>query len=301
MVGAALARACVARGDEVIVLSRTPTVPPRLKELGGSIDVRCVNWDDPASVRSVLDSCTPDVVFHLATAPFNPPGIPLATYLAANVGTTAALIDALAPGTAIVFTSSAAVYGPNAGAPEDDPLTPATWLGTTKAMAGTLIAGAARLKELFAVELRLFTPYGPWERSGRLIPSTILAALAGRPVELGAGTPERDFVYIDDVVDALLRAAALRPASPVAINIGSGNGVTVREVVGRILALAGRPNLAQFGVHPIRADEIMRMSANIDRAKAVLGWLPRTSLDEGLRTTIDWFRAHQAFAAQLVA
>jgi len=113
-------------------------------------------------------------------------------------------------------------------------------------------------------------------------------------VRMTTGLQQRDLIYMDDVIEALIRAAA-RPIPPGSvINIGSGQPVTVLEVVERILRLMGNPVKALPGTVPMRPDEIMHMSADITVARRLLGWEPATPLDEGLRRTIAWFQAQDA-------
>ena len=303
MLGAALAERLIANGGEVTIASRAACAGARLEHLSGQFRFAMIDWTRDG-LTAELRRSAPDVIFHFASAPFNPPGIPLATYVAANVETTAVLVDAAAlaaPSAAVVYTSSAAVYGNAAQAAESSDLMPSTWLGATKAMAGMLLAAAARMHGFPAVELRLFTPYGPRERAGRLIPSVVLRALAGEPIPLGSGEQERDFVYIDDVVDALLAAAELRPAAPLTFNVGSGHGIRIREIVERLLTLLGRPDLARFGSLSTRGDELLTMSADITRASDSLGWKPRVSLDEGLARTVAWYRSNCVAAARMDA
>ena len=149
------------------------------------------------------------------------------------------------------------------------------------------------------VELRLFMPYGPWEDPGRLIPHTVLAALAKREMAMTRGDQQRDLVYIEDVVDALLLAAVRPVPSGSVFNIGSGIGTPVRQIVERILRLMGDPVPPRVGALPMRPDEIMELSADITAARDVLGWQPRTPLDEGLRRCIRWFTEHPEFAAHM--
>jgi nucleoside-diphosphate-sugar epimerase len=104
---------------------------------------------------------------------------------------------------------------------------------------------------------------------------------------------------MDDVVDALLLAAARPVPAGSVFNIGSGSAMTVRELIERLLHLMGNPVKALIGALPMRPDEIVEMSASIAAANTQLGWTPRTSLDEGLRRTIAWFTEHRELAARL--
>src|SRR6185295_10595037 len=107
----------------------------------------------------------------------------------------------------LVVTGSIAEYGSGSMLREDSPLLPATLLGAAKVNASILVQTFARLYGLPAVILRLCLPYGPWENPRRLVPHTILSALGGRDIEMTEGKQQRDLVYIDDIVSALLLAA----------------------------------------------------------------------------------------------
>jgi nucleoside-diphosphate-sugar epimerase len=197
-----------------------------------------------------------------------------------------------------VFTGTAAVYGSGARSGEDQPMRPATLLGTSKAAASMLLQTYASLHRMPTVELRLFTPYGPWEHPRRLIPQAILAALGNRDFPMSQGAQERDFTYVDDVVDALLRAGAM-PLQPGAVfNIGSGDGIPIREVVKTIFRMIGTTALPLVGALPTRNDEITVMSANVRSAREVLSWQPRTSLSAGLEQMVQWVKQNREYMSQ---
>ena len=163
-----------------------------------------------------------------------------------------------------------------------------------------IVQSAARLNGLQAVELRLFGPFGPWENARRIIPDTILTALSGRDVEIGHGGQERDFIYMDDVIDAFLLAAGGAAPAGAVFNIASGTGRPIKEVVSRILHTMGDPVGFHCGVRPSRPDEIWTISGDVSSAESVLGWHPRIDFDEGLRRTIQWFAEHRDIAHLLV-
>jgi len=293
MIGAALVRRLLNDGWTVSVLTRAGSAQERLLPYRNQIDVSVVDWPDASTLEYAVERANPSVVFHLAGPPFNPPP-PLAAFLDAAINNTAALLRALdeaGNNARIVFASSAAVYGNPSHASEGQLPEPATWLGAAKAMAGVLLATAGRKTGRPIVELRLYTPYGPDERRERLIPSLIAAALSRRPIPLSDGTQKRDFVYIDDVVEAFVAATQVDAAKPAAFNIGSGVGTSVRDVVTMVLSMLDAADLAQFGALATRSDEIMDMAADVSAAAAQLGWTPQTSLDEGLQSTIRWYKS----------
>ena len=296
MVGANLVRRLVAEGHEVSVLVRPTSHPQRLEGLEDRLRVLVGDLVDAEAVSRIVRAEHPDVVFHLASTIWGrvPEG-QSAAHVGVNILGTCHLLDALRglPKTRLVFTGSSAVYGPGSQLNEGRRLAPNTFYGATKASASLLVQTAARCDQLPTVELRLFMPYGPWEESNRLIPQVILAALAGRDIPMTAGTQQRDLIYMDDVVEALLLAATRPVPAGAVFNVGSGVAITVRELVERLLRLMGHPVKALVGALPMRPDEILEMSADVTAAKTQLGWRPRTSLDEGLRRTIAWWTQHR--------
>lgn len=301
MVGANLCRRLVADGCTVGALVRTDGPPPRLEALAGRLALWKADLTDAAGVAAAVRACAPDIVFHLAATAFNPPPT-AAQHLAVNVLGTGNLLEALAaerPGARIVHTGSVAQYGGGNDLAETDPERPATLLGASKSCAATLLHAYGRLHGLHTVEIRLFTPYGPWERPGRLVPHTVLSALRNQPVALSGGDQERDFLYIDDAVDALVRAMAAPVPPQTVLNVCSGTPTTVGDLAARVLRLMGDPVPLRVGAHPRRPDEILRMSGDNRRARAMLGWAPATSLDDGLGRTIDWIKGSLDLMARL--
>jgi UDP-glucose 4-epimerase len=141
------------------------------------------------------------------------------------------------------------------------------------------------------VHLRIFMVYGPGQRDLRkLVPYVTTSLLRGDAPELMSGEREVDWVYVDDVVDAFLAAAVTPGAEGASLDIGSGELVRVREVVARLRRLVGGDAEPSFGVLPDRKLERVRV-ADPAPAAAAIGWRPRTSLDEGLARTVDFYRA----------
>lgn len=302
MVGANLVRRLVAEGHEVTALLRPTSSRLRLHGLEDRLRVAPGDLTDAASVRRVLHDARPEVVFHLASTIWGriPEG-QSSGHVAVNITGTCHVLDALRslPKTRLVFTGSSAAYGPGSHLSEAQRLSPNTFYGAAKASASLFVQTAVQRDGLSAVELRLFMPYGPWEHPNRLIPQVILSALEGRDVPMTAGTQQRDLIYMDDVIEALLLAATRPVPAGAVFNIGSGSAITVRQLVEQLLRLMGNPVKALVGAVPMRPDEIMEMSADITAARRQLGWAPRISLEEGLRRAIAWFTEHRDLAGQL--
>ncbi|MEZ4330510.1 MAG: UDP-glucuronic acid decarboxylase family protein [Myxococcota bacterium] len=139
---------------------------------------------------------------------------------------------------------------------------------------------------------RIFNTYGPRMRpdDGRVVSSFICQALAGEPLTLfGSGEQSRSFCYVDDMVDGLLRLMETPDDVTGPVNLGRPQEFTMRELAERVLAMTGS---ASAIVHrPLPADDPARRRPDIALARALLSWEPRVDLEEGLRATIDYFRA----------
>jgi len=145
------------------------------------------------------------------------------------------------------------------------------------------------LYALPVVVLRIFMVYGPGQRDRtKLIPYVIESILGGQTPRLTSGTRAVDWVYVDDVVAAFLTAARAENAVGSVFDIGSGASVTIRELVEQLLRKMNSPLEPIFGEVPDRELETMEV-ADVQRSEEVLGWMPMTTLDQGLGLTVEWF------------
>ena len=140
--------------------------------------------------------------------------------------------------------------------------------------------------------LRLFSVYGPWEEPTRLIPTVIRRAMTGLTLEMVAPEVARDFVYVGDVIRALLDFDRLRRASGEVINLGSGVQITLREVVEAVQDLFGHRSQVVWGGMPARQWDTTRWVADRSHAARILDWEPSVGLREGLARTAEWIAAN---------
>jgi dTDP-glucose 4,6-dehydratase len=195
----------------------------------------------------------------------------------------------------LVHVGSALEYG-DVGGNLDEQTTvanPQTVYGKTK-LSGTLrLSERSRASGLRAMTARLFTVYGPGEPEGRLLPQLIELARSDRAIDLTAGTQRRDFTYVEDVAEGLLRLGLANGPSGAVINLATGRLTSVREfaeTAARWLRIS--PDRLKFGTIPLRAEEMVHDDVCIDRLRNQIGWFPSTTLDDGLRRTLDFLRIH---------
>jgi nucleoside-diphosphate-sugar epimerase len=175
-------------------------------------------------------------------------------------------------------------------AESSSPLAPATLYGVAK---DALRRVACAYLEQEGVELawaRLFFLYGPREDPRRLVSSVVRSLLAGRAVATGSGERVRDFMHVEDAAGAV--AALLDSAAVGAVNIASGKGVTVKELIDGIVGLTGRPELVREGALPDRSWEPPRLLADVTRLRDEVGYRPLWELAGGLGSTVRWWEEH---------
>ena len=171
----------------------------------------------------------------------------------------------------------------------DTPARPHTTYGRCKLGLSRWAAAFGRARGVSVAWARLFFLYGPGEHPARLVPSVARALLAGEPAACTAGTQERDFLHADDAAAApvaLARGTAVGP-----VNVGSGEGVAVRDVVAAVAAACGRPDLVRYGARPLPPLDPPRLVADVSRLRGAVGWRPRVGLADGLAATVEWWRA----------
>jgi UDP-glucose 4-epimerase len=211
-----------------------------------------------------------------------------------------------------VYVSSSEVYGGVRWAPtirweqmtEDHPAFPCTVYGGSK-LAGECYARAYfRTYGYPTVVVRPFNTYGPRSHhegdSGEVIPKFLLRCMAGRPMVIfGDGSNSRDFTYVTDTAWGILLAGEHPLAVGETINVGSGSEVTINELADRVALALGRPDAIVEHDRP-RPGDVVRLCADLSRAKALLGYQPRVSLEEGLERLLQWYRDHHLTVEQLL-
>jgi nucleoside-diphosphate-sugar epimerase len=185
---------------------------------------------------------------------------------------------------------SQAEYGPQARSlSEDMPTLPVTCYGAAKLCVGNMLATLCEVAGVRFVWLRLLATYGPKDDVRHLIPSVTLQLLARQRPALTRGEQSWDYLYVEDAADAVLVAAECERAQGV-YNLGSGEAVAVRSIVEKLRDLIDPSLPLGLGELPYREDQLMLLQADISKLHAATGWMPRTSLDDGLERTVAWHR-----------
>jgi CDP-glucose 4,6-dehydratase len=304
LLGGWLVRALLERGARVVVVRRDEPVRSTLGLLGLEDQVDTVPGDIASAglIGRVLNEYSVDSVFHLAaqTLVGTANRDPLSTFETNIRGTWLVLEACRRHGVAsVIVASSDKAYGRQAELPyrEDQPLVPTFPYDVSKAAADLLARSYWHTYDLPVAVTRFANLYGGGDiNRSRLVPEAIGAALAGRaPVIRSDGSPERDFLYVEDAVSAYLglwQALLEGRGGGEAFNAGGGQPYRVADVVELICRLAGnglRPDIRGEGVP---RGEIDRQWVDAGKLRALTGWGPSVDLEEGLRRSIAWYREH---------
>ncbi len=294
-IGRVVARALVRERAAVHLLVRDPAAAGRLVEtLEGAAAIVACDVGAPGELEGALDHIRPAVTFNLAGYGVDP---------RERYEASAELINALLPerlcvalarrrdpawrGQALVHVGSALEYGRASGnLAEDTPEAPDTPYGRTKLDGTRALARLCPELGLPGLTARLFTVYGPGEHEGRLLPSLLHAAASGTALDLTSGEQQRDFTCVDDVAEGLVRLALSAAPPGAVVNLATGTLVSVRAFAERAAAVLGIPPAhLRFGRIPTRESEMRHEPVSVERLRALTGWVPATSIEEGVRRT----------------
>ena len=303
-IGSALVEHLVAEGAHVRAMLRYTSRGQRgcLDELAEAtmrdVDITLGDVRDVDAVREVLRGA--DAIFHLAALI----GIPYSyehpqEVIDTNVmGTSNVLIAAKELGTLerIVLTSTSEVYGSALRIPidEEHPLQAQSPYSATKIAGDALGLSFHRSFAMPVTIVRPFNAYGPRQSARAVIPTIISQALAGATLKLGTLETTRDFTFVEDTARGFAAVAASEDAVGQVVNLGSGTEVSIGDVVAKVAAIVGREFEVATDDQRLRPQksEVSRLHSDSTKALKLAGWRAEVSLDEGLRRTTEWIRAH---------
>ena len=303
-IGSHAAEALSARGYRVIGVDNFCDFYDRSwKELnlrgiraGRPVEVEEIDITDGPGIERLVARAKPVAILHLAAMAGVRPSIEQPAYYArVNVeGTTHLLQAAVKHGVGkFLFASSSSVYGNLSKVPfsESDPVAePVSPYAATKRSGELLCYTYWHLYKLPVSCLRFFTVYGPRQRPDLAIHKFTRLISRGQPIPVfGDGSTSRDYTYVDDIVSGIV-ASLERCGSYCIYNLGGSSPVTLRELIAELERAIGKS--AIIDRRPAQPGDVERTYADLTRARANLGYEPRTSLAEGLRKFVAWFREY---------
>lgn len=294
-IGSHVVDGLLAAGKRVRVFDDLSTGQPTNLPTGVEFVRGCVT--DVKELTAAASGCA--VVYHLAAMASVAKSLedPLACHAVCATGTLTALVAAKAAGARrVVYAASSSCYGPAddpAGLSEDTPLRPLSPYAAAKLAGEHYLEAFASSFGVETVRLRFFNIFGPRQRADSPY-SGVIAIFVGlltqgkAPVVHGDGLQARDFVYVADAVQAVLKAGEVPGVSGMVFNVGTGRSVTVLDLVNSLNRVLGTNVTPTHG--PTRAGDVRFSLAKIVRIRVGLGYDPEVNFEDGLRRTIDWYR-----------
>ena len=293
-IGRWIARRLYLEGAELYIGVRNPrNLPDKAFFSGKTLEIDLL---DTGALPDLVREAAPDIVFNLAGYGINPDERDSARAAGINADCLPHLVKAMKQlpamrwqGQRIVHTGSALEYGTCDGdLAETTSPRPTTLYGQSK-LAGTLALQRSSVQHgIASITARLFTVYGPGERAGRLLPSLLEIARTGGSLDLTAGTQQRDFTYVEDVVEGLLRLGTTRTSPGEVVNLATGQLTSVRqftEITARLLGIP--PGHLHYGALPARQEEMTHMPVATDKLRKLLSWVPATTIQQGIERTLQ--------------
>jgi UDP-glucuronate 4-epimerase len=303
-IGMHCAQRLTARGDEVVGIDNLSPYysvelkRDRLKQV--RIDFREMDIADAPSLASVFEQTKPDAVLHLAAQAGvrysleNP-----ASYVQANLVGFANLLECCRrhPPRHLVFASSSSVYGNNPDLPWSESQNvdhPVSLYAATKKSNELMAHVYNHLFGVKATGLRYFTVYGPWGRPDMSVMIFARAIMEGRPIQVfNHGAMQRDFTYIDDIVEGTLRVLD-RPAPYAVYNIGNHQPVALLDYIALMEAALGKK--AHLEMKPMQPGDVKATYADTTALASAVGFAPSTPLETGLQRFAAWFKRYYGYA-----
>src|SRR5262245_34094767 len=297
-IGSHIAAALASSGARVRILDDLSTGHrENLEEIGGDVDFTQGSVADVDVLKKVLDGV--ELVFHEAAIPSVPRSVenPLDSHIASVDGTFSLLLAARdCKVRRVIYAASSSAYGDQPTLPkrEDmlpDPLSP---YAVAKLVGEYYCQVFARVYGMETMSLRYFNVFGPRQDPGSQysgVVSRFISVLLNnqQPVIYGDGEQSRDFTYIDNVIDANLRAASAKRGFGSVMNVAIGERITLNQLLEEVKAIVGKPE-AKADYREPRVGDVRHSLADISRAREILGYQPTVGLREGLQRTIDWWK-----------
>ena len=293
-IGANLVRRLVKIGHRPAVLVRKESNLWRIKDIISKIDLLETDILNYEGLKKDIEAVRPHLVYHLAVyGAYQKAQQDLHKTLEINIVGTLNLLNAVSQCGAEYFinTGSSSEYGlKETSMSENDVLLPINYYGVTKATTTLLASTYSVQNKLPAVTLRLFSPYGYFEDKNRFVPTIIMSAINNKEIELSDPGFVRDFVFIDDVIDAYTYFLNGKKYYGEIFNIGSGKQTKLGDFVKKVEKVLQKKLKIKWSGHTSNQLEPKKWQADISKVKSTLNWTPQFSLEEGIRKTYSWFK-----------
>jgi nucleoside-diphosphate-sugar epimerase len=283
--------------NKAIVYAITRNSDSNIRSLASKITIYNVDLLKYEKVRATVKMIKPDVIYHLAANVNTVRELGnLEICFNQNIRMTTNLINSLNNDYyRFINTGTCEEYGINRAPFKEDQLPmPVSAYSAAKAATTMFCQMLYTSFKLPIVTLRPFLTYGPRQNTKMFIPSLILSAIRGTNFDMTKGEQTREFNYVSDIVDAFIKTATAKRVEGEIINIGNSREIKMKDLARKIVRLCQSKIKLNVGVLPYREGEVMHFYSDSNKARRLLKWCPKITLDEGLKKTIAWYRENYA-------
>lgn len=294
-IGSNLARKLSKSGHKISLFINKKSNLWRIQDIISNFDTHFVNISDADEIKQKIRQIKPDLVYHFATYGVYPSQKNLSMMIKTNIIGSINLMQVLNEYNDIerfVNIGSSFEYGSKSKPiKETDMVEPNTAYGVTKVAQSHFAQYFAFHDELPAVTLRIFNAYGMYEEPGRLITDIMLSSINKSTLNVSTFEAKRDFIHMDDIIDAVIKASKMSEIGEI-FNIGGGRLYSVKEVIDLTNKITNVDLKISLDKKKQREFDKKggKVVANIQKAKKILNWEPKLSLENGLSITYDWYR-----------
>ena len=295
MIGINLVEKLVAIGIKPYVIFRDKKKLSPFSLIKKKINFIQLDLFDKDRVNKVVKKIKPKTTFHLASSYFNPPDLELNDHINSNFLITLNLLLALKNNNTknFIYTNTSAIYKPGIDIKENSKIKCTSDYALSKNLTSELIKKFCLEYKFLFKDLRLFSIYGKWEKKHRLVYGSILKGITKKKYNILSSNQIRDYLNVEDVVNALLLSINIR--QNLILNICSGKSQKTHQLVKKIFKLLNtRTNLISKKNNKLQSNELMKMVGNNKKARTILNWKPVISLDQGIKNTIKWLKENKS-------
>lgn len=290
-IGANLTRRLIKEKFTVHIFVRNKHSIKRLSDIKNKLSIHFTDMSNQKKLTTLIEKISPNYIFHLATFENYRDETKIDEMIQNNILSTKNLLIASlnTPYTCFVNTGSSSEYGSKkVPMKEDHLLAPLSIYAVTKATSTLLSKTLSEQYNKPIITYRLFSVYGPYESENRFIPTVIKSFIKDVPIKLTSGKVNRDFIYIDDVVEAYMQVTKIKIKNGEIFNIGSGKQYSNQEIVKTLEKITNKKIKIEKNSFEKRLWDTPYWVADIKKSKKSLKWSAKTTLTQGLTKTLKW-------------
>jgi nucleoside-diphosphate-sugar epimerase len=290
-IGSFLVKQLIKDGHAVFILARLGSSYKRIEDVINRVEIINVDYTNLEVSEDQILKCDPEIFFHLGWYGVENKLHNDDDMISVNLKTSISLSKIILKSNikTVIALGSQAEYGPYTSViNESYSANPTTLYGIAKLAAYNIFNYYMKTKEIRLVWLRLFSSYGPSDNANWLIPYLIKTLAEGKSPTLTKGEQIWDYIYIDDVVTAIITCAQTEKAKGI-YNLGAGIGYSLKMVITKIRNMVNHEIQLNFGELPYKQNQVMVLQADNTKLKLETGWQPLVELDEGLESTVNWY------------